>query len=136
MSDKRRIFRFKARCIHPEHGKWAEGVLENFLHDGAYTIWKQPFHHGIPVDPDTVCQFVELYDKRHNEVYSGDMFSVKDLFHTEKPFVVSWDALQACYYLRMSGENKWRIPLDKLFCDTHEVIGNICDDVEVGPKVM
>ena len=150
-----REIKFRAKRIYS--GEWIYGQLvipyierTHILPDGTIkTIGPQkdaaiyndlidPREPWKTVDPDTVGQFTGLTDRNGEEIYEGDIFTVKG----KHPRVVLWDkmrwALMPTEYfhdeifwvmnLQHPGVDWW-----EEFADEFEVIGNIFDNPELIP---
>lgn len=98
---------FKGKMLH--NNEWIEGGLVQ--RDGkAYIIGvsKKLMIDGIEVDPETVCQFIGLYDKNKNRIYENDI-----CIDDECTYLVQYNNECACVELveyEMSGsytESGW-----------------------------
>lgn len=123
---------FKAKRV--DNGEWIEGSLIDLDIDSGYGYIVQPYKKAsiLPiiflitdrmklVDPETLCQFTELYDKNGNKIWENDIVTCqtkyggdigKVVFHNGK-FCVLWNST---YHYSRNGkcENYYDINTKKL----------------------
>lgn len=117
------------------NGEWHYGNL--FVSDTrGRTHISTPARGCLSIAPDTVGQFTGLYDKNGQEIYEGDIITLKGLY----PRVVLWDKMMWAlmptdYYqdnifwvmnLQHPGVDWW-----EEYTSEFEVIGNIHDNPEL-----
>lgn len=133
---KREIL-FKAKHIHalPENewmeGKWVEGFLsgEDYINDGTYEYM---------IDPDTICQYTGLTDKKGRKVWENDIikYHYGDYYAPVKfgEYQSCFDSTTTChvgFYVDWDGKRDFRKDLGYwIKMVDAEVVGNIHDKSE------
>jgi len=120
---------FKAKT--EETREWIEGSLDLsgqtgfshviITHDKTKS-WNCKF-----VDPETVCQFTGLSDKKGKKIFEGDILMVGD----DKPMVVGWSDKFASFVLNRDGWMYSHWFGESCDSENCEIIGNIFDDPEL-----
>ena len=85
--------KFKAKSLRD--GKWIFGDLMKESYGARIIEHTSKASNWIAVDPNTVCQFTGLKDKKGKEVYEGDIIR-----NPEFPFekrTVTWNDLYSCF---------------------------------------
>ncbi len=91
----------------------------------AFTLWVDLF----VVDPATVSQFTSLYDKKHNEIYEGDILAVQGMDEKlEVRFV------RGVFAFLLNGDLDNEFPTCSPTHEWAEVVGNIHDNPELVKK--
>ena len=131
MINREILYRGKHIHVRPENehldGRWIEG----YLSDKKY-INSTELEGEFLVDPETVCQYINVTDKNGKKIFEGDIVK-RQLFEKYIMGEVAWIDIGFCgFYLKC--ENKF-YPMGKdeytgiSGCD--EVIGNIFDSPEL-----
>ena len=110
-------------------GKWEQGDLRHkgYVHNDSDTyIMRSDYAlHNIPVDPETVGQYIGLTDKNGQKIFEGDIVDI--LTENEEIGVITYD------------EGGFVVKADGFCVDFHnningtdlEVIGSIHDNPEL-----
>lgn len=73
------------------------------------------------VDPNTVGQFIDMFDGNGTKIFEGDIIQYKNI---KEYLPVRWEKKHAAFY--MSKENYWTLPENQI-----KVIGNIHEHYEL-----
>jgi len=116
-----------------ETGAWVEGGVAK--RDGHAYIFKFDEYckryDMIAVDPDTVGQFIGIYDRYDTKIFEGDVVDGRTwvvTHYTDTTNEETGEVMEASWYLQ---RDNW----DNFFClhrlFSHEVLGNIYDNPEL-----
>lgn len=133
---------FKAKRV--DNGEWIEGSLIDLDIDSGYCYIVQPYKKAsiLPiiflitdrmklVDPETLCQFTGLCDKKGNKIWENDILMAHlDEFYPEDATyeTVEWGVAGWVAHETGSIDRQY---LDEFDTEHFEVIGNIFDDKEL-----
>ena len=124
-----RAIKFRGKRI--SNGQWEYGYYDVDSRGDAFirhpNIYNPNFIDVYQIDPDSVCQFIGLYDKNKKEIYEGDILH----WHTLNLFV-KW-LQDDCKYILVGCHDK-DYCLNAYKCnieDEFEVIGNVFDNEEL-----
>lgn len=127
---------FKAKRIYD--GKWVEGYyLRDQYHIGGKDIifyrkdsdWFTIYTDII--DPETLCQFTGLTDKRGNKIWENDilMAHLDDLYPEDTTYeTIEWGVAGWVAHEANSIDGQY---LDEFDLEYFEVVGNIFDNPEL-----
>ena len=118
-------------------GEWAVGFLvkgrstyiltyEN-IHYMTVSVMGHASVDVLPVERETVGQYVGLKDENGKRIFEGDIVTFKATTFSSKPCVVEYLNSDVCYVARRGDR---RYPMDEDF--VYKVIGNIHDN----PKLI
>jgi len=129
---RERKFKGKAVNDYPhlkiKRGDWVFGYLAD---EDVISVKTYMDDYGdlncvlVQVDPETVCQYTELNDKKKQEIYEGDL--VKHSDYPKNIYVVVWE--YAGFMLKLIGSDDYLLCAD--WESELEVVGNIHDNVEM-----
>ena len=94
---------------------------------GGLTVPKDEIT-SIPVNPETVEQFIGIYDKNGKEIYEGDILAHEGILQTHY-YKVWWNPARFTFYIGNSPIDAYGIK-DKCRIDYY-VSGNIHDNPEL-----
>lgn len=119
-----REHRYKAKRLY--NNEWIEGYLWRDTR-GSYYIRKEiglvyATMVDFEVDPDTICEFTELYDKNKNMIYEHDI--IQNCYSNKKEVKYGIWNCGCCYDVY-----GWDIFNNE--DESLEVIGNIFDNPEL-----
>lgn len=121
---------FKAKRL--DNGDWIEGNL--LLYDnGTAQIHHQVEWYAYDVDPNTICQYTGLTDRKGDKIWENDIFKHYNRvyfedFESHTIGLVEWDEIH-CRYTNKKWKNN-EIYLLNSEC-VYETIGNKFDNPEL-----
>lgn len=126
----REIF-FKAKKL--ADGKWVEGYYQKRYNELGeeehYIFWIKNYRVWAyeEVDPETLCQYIEIKDKNKKRIYEHEIVKAT-IDNIESIYQVTWDSYDFEYKLENKQECVSLACFDKSIL---EVIGNIFDNPEL-----
>lgn len=110
------------------NGEWVYGSLIQC--NGEASIWSEGLKDDVAVDPETVGQFVSVFDKNKRMVFEGDICAIYlwdgSQEYCEGIFAVKWCEANAMFELVGRLED-----LEFGLISNCEVIGNIYDNPDL-----
>lgn len=107
-------------------GQWIIGSAMCYSNGSIAQIWDEGTTNNYLVDPNTLCQFVGLYDENGQRIFTGDIVTYGDA-----KYKVVFEDRNGCAYfgIVISDIETWAF--NHLVTTTKmKVVGNIFDDVE------
>ena len=140
---------FKAKLkdwkTNPQQNKWVEGYYlskkettycftEDYEKNPVKTLYyiavDSMTDWGLPnefrcfeIDPDTLCQFIDLIDNNNNKIWENDIVRLD-----EDNYIIAWDEYDAMFVLSNNYVINHFGNVDNKWC---EVIGNQFDNSEL-----
>ena len=125
----------KFRGFSKKHRQWLTG--NHILHRGAHFIVRvDEFTDGktwedYEVRPETVGEFIGLFDKNGKEIYEGDILAVN---HADKKSYLEVRFVRGVFAFLWNGDLDDEFPCNAPTQEWAEVVGNIHDNPELIPK--
>lgn len=121
-----------------ENGEWVEGyVIRKY---GLYFIYdiansKTCRQNNYEIDPETLCQFTELYDKNGKRIWENDIVNTKSNVRAQIKFGLYSDSFSTWkhnqgFYMDFMNKEYYRPDLG-YWAEKSVVIGNIFDNPEL-----